>query len=245
LLRWTWAFIDRPTDRFDQAAAFWTTVTATRLSARRGADGEFATLLPSQGDAYLKLQGVHDSGGSHLDLDVDDVDAAESKVRDLGGSLVARHADWTVMQSPTGQPFCLTPTGDATARPPVVVARDGTTSRLDQVCVDVAPSSYAAEVAFWTEVTGWEQRRGALPEFTLLKPPRTMPFRMLLQRLDSERTTSAHLDVACSDVEATRMWHERHGARVVARRTSWIVMEDPTGGTYCLTGRDPQTGNLR
>ena len=46
MIRWVYAFIDRPKERFDQAAAFWTAVTGTTLSARRGADGEFATLLP-------------------------------------------------------------------------------------------------------------------------------------------------------------------------------------------------------
>lgn len=245
MLRWMWAFIDRPVDRFDRAASFWTSVTGTRLSARRGEHAEFATLLPAQGDAYLKLQGVQDSGGAHLDLDVDDVDAAEARVRDLGGTLVTRHADWAVMQSPTGQLFCLVPWAGAAVRPPVVGAPDGTTTRLDQVCVDIAPTAYDAEVAFWTAVTGWERRRGALPEFTLLKPPKAMPIRILLQRLDSERSTSAHLDVACSDVEATRVWHEQCGARALARRSSWIVMADPTGGTYCLTGREPQTGGLR
>ncbi|HLT10103.1 MAG TPA: VOC family protein [Micromonosporaceae bacterium] len=64
---WACIFIDRPCEAFEQAADFWTTVTGTRLSARRGANGEFATLLPPDGDATVKLQGVGDSGGAHLD----------------------------------------------------------------------------------------------------------------------------------------------------------------------------------
>jgi hypothetical protein len=70
LIRWIWAFIDRPLERFDQAAAFWANVTDTRLSTRRGSDGEFVTLLPLSGHPSLKLQGVHGSGGAHLDLEV-------------------------------------------------------------------------------------------------------------------------------------------------------------------------------
>ncbi|MGP4083372.1 VOC family protein, partial [Streptomyces sp. KR55] len=28
------------------------------------------------------------------------------------------------------------------------------------------------------------------------------------------------------------------------RGAHWTVMRDPAGGTYCLTGRDPETGRL-
>jgi hypothetical protein len=40
LIRWIWAFIDRPLERFDQAVAFWANVTDSRLSTRRGSDSE-------------------------------------------------------------------------------------------------------------------------------------------------------------------------------------------------------------
>jgi len=46
------------------------------------------------------------------------------------------------------------------------------------------------------------------------------------------------------DIEATRAAHERLGAKTVVRESYWTVMQDPTGGTYCLTGRDPGTGGL-
>ena len=58
LVRWIWAFIDRPLERFDQAAAFRANVTDSRLSTRRGSDGEFVTLLPRSGHPSLKVQGV-------------------------------------------------------------------------------------------------------------------------------------------------------------------------------------------
>jgi hypothetical protein len=241
LIRWIWAFIDRPMDRFEESAAFWTTVTGSRLSIRRGAASEFATLLPPEGDACLKVQGVRDTGGAHLDLDVDDVPAAVQYAGELGATLVGAHAGWSVMRAPGGQLFCLVPWEGAAVRPPVVTHQDGSMSRLDQVCIDIAPAAYIAEVAFWTALTGWPSHRSALPEFDLLKPPATLPIRILLQRLGSDRPTSAHLDLACSDVEAIRSWHEECGARLVARQSHWVVMEDPVGGSYCLTGRDPQT----
>ena len=118
-------------------------------------------------------------------------------------------------------------------------------SRLDQVCLDVAPAGYEVEKSFWAELTGWRLHAGALAEFDLLKPPRGLPIRILLQRLGTDRASSAHVDLACSDIEAARSWHEQRGARVVGRWPHWIVMKDPAGGAYCLTARDPDTGRLR
>ena len=161
LIRWIWAFIDRPLERFDQAAAFWTTVTDSRLSTSRGSDDEFATLLPRSGHSSLKLQGVRGPGGAHLDLDVNDVPAAIDEARGLGATVVTPHSDWAVMRSPGGQLFCLTPWEGAGSPPPLVEHSDGTSSRLDQVCLDVAPAGYEVEKAFWTALTGWELHAGA------------------------------------------------------------------------------------
>lgn len=243
MLRWVWAFIDRPLERFEESAAFWTAVTESSLSARRGDDLEFATLLPSEGAAYVKLQGVHAGGGAHLDFEVEDIPEAARKARDLGAAVVDEVPGLSVMRSPAGQLFCLVPLQSAGGtRPPVVTGPDGARSRLDQVCVDIGPAGYEDEVAFWSGLTGWELRPTSLPEFRWLRPPASMPIRILLQRLGEDRRASSHIDLACSDVEAVRARHEGHGARVVDVRPGWTVMRDPAGGTYCLTGRDPATG---
>lgn len=239
MIRWIWAFIDRPLDRFGQAASFWTTVTESRLSSLRGSDGEFATLLPQSGQASLKLQGVQGPGGGHLDLDVEDVPAAVDGARDLGATVVAPHLDWAVMRSPGGQLFCLTPWEGAASAAPPAVHPDRTSSRLDQVCLDIAPARYEVEKRFWTALTGWELHASARQELNLLKPPPGLPIRILLQRLGGERPSSAHVDLVCSDIEATRSWHQQLGAREVGRGPHWIVMNDPAGGTYWLTARDP------
>ncbi|WP_405869443.1 VOC family protein [Streptomyces sp. NBC_00005] len=238
---WTYAFIDRPADLFGQAGEFWTAVTGTRLSELRGEQKEFATLLHDGADACLKVQGVASGpGGAHLDFPVDDVERfAKSAVR-LGAEVIADQGTLVVLRSPAGQLFCTQPWDGASVRPPVVRG-----SRLDQVCVDVAPSAYDAEVAFWSGLlTDWQSLPGSLPEFHVLRPPTGLPIRILLQRLGEERPATAHLDLACADIEATRAAHERLGAKTVATGRHWTVMHDPTGGTYCLTGRDPETGGL-
>ncbi|MFL6024779.1 MAG: hypothetical protein ACJ72O_15685, partial [Marmoricola sp.] len=53
---WITAFIDLPALSWELGIAFWCGVTATELSPVRGADGEFATLLTSNGEAFLRVQ---------------------------------------------------------------------------------------------------------------------------------------------------------------------------------------------
>ncbi|MFE9439249.1 VOC family protein [Streptomyces sp. NPDC006602] len=241
-IRWTYAFIDRPAQGLARAREFWTAVTDTRLSDPRGEQGEFATLVPTAGaDACVKIQGVADgSGGAHLDFAVEDVAEFVKSAVECGASMAAEHASWAVLRSPAGQLFCAGPWNGESVRPPVVRG-----SRLDQVCVDVPPSAYDAEAAFWGALLpDWQSLPGSLPEFHVVKPPAGLPIRILLQRLGEERPLSAHLDLACADIGHTEAEHRRLGAELVAHGRHWTVMRDPAGGTYCLTGRDPGTGGL-
>jgi hypothetical protein len=239
MIRWSHLFIDRPV--FDPS--FWLAVTGTHLSARRGADGEFATLLPPDGDAHLKFQAVGDDGGAHLDLDVSDVPAYTAQAVALGARVIRAEERLSVMRSPAGQSFCLCDRdGPATRSAPL--AAGGATSRVDQICIDVAPGLFEAEVVFWGALTGWTSAAGSRPEFHVVRPDASLPVRILLQRLDSPRPTGAHVDIACSDVAAVRAWHESLGATFVADGPRWTVMRDPVGGVYCLTGRNPVTGTL-
>ncbi len=83
----------------------------------------------------------------------------------------------------------------------------------------------------------------SLPEFHVVEPPAGLPIRILLQRLGTERPLSAHLDLACADIAATRARHEELGAETLSHGSHWTVMRDPAGGAYCLTGRNPETGS--
>ncbi|GAA3219120.1 hypothetical protein [Streptomyces sp. NPDC057386] len=61
---WTYAFTDRPRDRFAAAHSFWTAVTGTRLPEPRGDHGESVAPLPSGTDACVKVQGFAEGDGS-------------------------------------------------------------------------------------------------------------------------------------------------------------------------------------
>jgi hypothetical protein len=251
MIRWLWGFVDRPIGRFDEAAEFWCAVTGTTLSARRGERGEFATFLPEEttADPWLKLQGVHEGGGAHLDIDVDDVDAVtHAALEEHGATLVYREGvDLSVLRSPGGRLFCVARWDGRSSR----VAGEPAAGRVDQLCFDIAPGVFEAEAAFWSGFTGWPLLRPS-GEFTRLAVPGGLPLHILLQRTESAGAlpsngapSAAHLDLACgAEVAGVRARHEALGAQWVADGRHWQVMRDPAGGLYCLTERDPRTGRL-
>jgi Glyoxalase-like domain len=68
------------------------------------------------------------------------------------------------------------------------------------------------------------------------------PTRLLLQRLDEAepgQRVRAHVDLGCTDRDATVAWHVGLGARVADEHQYWTVLTDPAGHEYCLVGRPP------
>ncbi len=230
-------FLDSPSRA---AESFWAAVTGSALSARRGPEGEFATLLPDDGDAYVRVQVVGSPPPrTHLDLHVADVPAAAGVSVALGARTVHSQDGLIVARSPAGLLFCLVGWhAQAQARVPAAVRwPGGWSSRVDQVCVDVAGDAYDDEVGFWEDLTGWQRRATKLPEFDYLRRPRGMPLRLLFQRLGSG-PARMHVDFACSDVDAEVARHVGLGASVVRRvPDDWTTLRDPVGREYCVTAR--------
>jgi Glyoxalase-like domain len=247
---WLTAFVDRPVADVQAAVGFWSLVTETTLSPTRGDRGQFATFVPSAtdgGDAFLRVQTTLDGGDpGHLDVHVADVEAETARAVGLGASAVPCDG-YVTLTSPAGLRWCLVPGRPGLRRPAPVRRPDGSTSLLDQLCLDVPPAQWDVECAFWQAVTSWELHRGSRPEFAFLVRPGNIPLRLLLQRLDDRPSTgraSCHLDLACSNVAAEAALHQAWGARVQAQYPNWTTLADPTGVPYCLTRRDPVTGTL-
>ncbi|GAA2632716.1 VOC family protein [Paractinoplanes durhamensis] len=238
-VRWVTGFLDSPTSEVE---SFWLAVTGTTLSPRRG-DGAFATLLPADGDAFLRVQ-VIGSGrpGSHLDLHVDDVPAAAAEAQGFGASVVSVQSDLVVLASPAGVVFCLVRWDGEAVRPAAVEWAGGQRSLVDQWCLDIPAVDHDAEVAFWAAVTGWERRASDLPEFSFLQGDASLPLRFLVQRL-GDGAAGVHLDFACDGVDAEVARHVGLGASVVRRVPGdWTTLRDPLGREYCVTGRAPFRG---
>jgi hypothetical protein len=236
------AFLDYPEDVFDAGADFWSAVTGSPRSPQRGERGQFATLVPPTGTDYLRVQRLGDGGPRvHVDVHVADLESAVAEARGLGATVVdAPYDDVTILRSPGGFVFCLVP-GERAERPEPATWPDGRTSYVDQVCLDIPPSRYDAELDFWSAMTGW-RRRDPRPgsEFGRLTPGQDQPLQLLLQRLDDEQdAVTAHLDWAASDHEAELAAHVAAGAEVQGRFEGWTVLRDPAGLTYCVTRRTP------
>jgi hypothetical protein len=112
LFRWLTLFLDFPAEAFDAGVAFWHEVTGTDLSPFRGGAGEFATLLPPDGDGYLRVQRTADgTGGCHLDLHADPaagtVDQAADRAVALGATVRHVSEGLVIADSPGGFTFCL------------------------------------------------------------------------------------------------------------------------------------------
>ena len=238
-ISWVTAFLDTDQDRAPQVERFWCAVTGSLLSPRRGSREEFVTLLPPDGEAFLKAQTVGQSppGGMHLDLHTEDIDDLAARAEQLGASASYHELGYVVLGSPGGLTFCIVdhPGG----RRPAPVPWSGGRSLVDQVCLDIPPSRFDSEVAFWRELTGWEQTQKAdSSEFARLARGEGMPLQLLLQRLDDEQpVVTAHLDLACDDRDAEVGRHVDLGASVVRRTDGWTTLRDPSGREYCVTDR--------
>lgn len=244
-ITWLTAFVDVPTDRTGAAASFWAGVTGSELSPWRD-DDQFATLLPPDGDPHLRVQRtLDDHAGVHLDLHVSSIPDGAGHAVTCGATEVADHGH-RIMASPAGYRFCLV--GDHGERVVPSPRPDPAPHTVDQVCIDVPATRFEDECTFWAALTGWELRRGALDEFAYLVRPEGIPMRILLQRLGADDPASlgrAHLDLACGDGrDAVAEAHRKLGATFVRRERYWTTLVDPAGLPYCLTRRDPTSGNL-
>lgn len=234
--------MDRPEATFAAAADFWQAVTGTGRSTARGDRNQFATLLPPAGDAHIRVQRIdRGPGGTHLDVHTDDpVGLVERAVR--SGATVVDRDPVPVLRSPGGYVWCVVAWhGEKEVSPPHV-GSSGAPSRLDQLCLDISPTDFDAEVTFWGQLLGWPvDRSTSRPEFAVVDRPDGIPIRLLLQRIgDGERATTGHFDLAAGDrVADVVVEHVEAGAAEEPGDFPWTVMVDPSGHRYCVTPRDP------
>ena len=238
---WLHAFVDVPADLEDETRRFWSEVTGWPPSRPWTGHPEFVSLTPPDSSGYVHVQRIGGPPRVHLDLVADDFEAETERLVGLGAAQGDRHEWWQVMASPGGLPFCLCGEPNR-ARPAPVTWPDGHRSRVAQVCLDIPSAIYEAELAFWTEATGWTPERARRPEYDRLRPPASSPLRLLVQRLDEDdagESTRVHLDIGTDDIDAEAARVESLGARRVRRIDRWVVFADPAGLPFCVTPQPP------
>ncbi|MEP9393907.1 VOC family protein [Gordonia sp. VNK1] len=251
-IRWLTAFLDFPARQFGSEVTFWRAIAGSTVSPPRGEHREFATLQPFNGDAHLRVQRIESGvGGVHVDIHTDDVRAAADEAVALGAVLAADNASFLVMESPAGLRFCLVPAAATARRSRPIRWPEDTISIIDQVCIDVPAILFDREVSFWSELTGRPTLSARRSEFVRLQRDPRLALGILLQRLLFDGSApaaaglraTAHLDLATTSVDDEIARHEDWGATMVERFDSWAVMMDPAGRRYCITDRNPRTGD--
>lgn len=248
VIAWIDAFADVPPASAAAYRSFWSAVTGWAPSPPRGDRGQFRSLLPDPrtcSRAYLRVQELDGPPRIHLDLVTADLVAEAQRLVGLGAALVAQLPGVRILTSPAGQVLCLV-TDD---EPREIGPREswalrwpaGQRSRFAQVSLDVPPSAYDAELAFWTEATGWAVRPSDRPEFTHLVPPPGVPLQLLVQRLDRETDElGAHLDLATDDIPAEVRRMIGLGATDLGPGEGWHTLRDPVlGRSFCVTEQRP------
>ena len=239
---WLTAFIDLPASAHRAGTEFWRSVTGSAVSPARGEDGEFASLLPDDGDPHVALQrvGRHETT-CHLDVHVapGDIAAAVDRAVALGAAEVTRPPgdEYVVLRSPAGVTHCVVDHVQSTVAPSPRWP-GGHHAVVDQVCLDVPADRFDAELDYWAALTGWVRSPAPLPEFAGLERPAGIPLRILVQATGSPRA-GMHLDLAVTDRAAETARHVALGASVEGTHEGWTVLRAPSGEPYCLTDRTP------
>jgi hypothetical protein len=240
---WLTVFVDLPPAEFDAGSAFWSATTGYQLSAFRGEAGEFATLLPPSGDAYLRVQRLADGlTRLHLDVHVDDPWVEARRAVELGAEVVddQRHG-YVVVRSPSGFVFCLVPSFGSVV-PPARTWPSGQHSRVAQLCVDIPQADYAEELAFWQALTGgeWKTRSGEDPLATRMAGGLALELRVQPSMFADQ--PSGHLHLATDDRGAEVQRLVGLGAVKRVDRGSWTLLEAVGGLPLCVVD-DPDGGD--
>lgn len=100
--------IDCNTADVDAAAAFWAQALGRAVDSKHpGSRGNYRMLETPPEEPIVQIQRVSHESRMHLDIEADDIPAEIARLEQLGATVVERLERWVVMQSPTGQRFCV------------------------------------------------------------------------------------------------------------------------------------------
>jgi hypothetical protein len=101
--------IDCKTDNLDAATSFWSQALGKPIRALKPeeAAGTYRELTVKPQEPMLLMQKVEHPSRIHLDIETDNLDAEVARLEALGARRVEFIKRWWVMESPTGQRFCV------------------------------------------------------------------------------------------------------------------------------------------
>ena len=110
--------IDCNTPDLDAAARFWSAALGCTIDPEPAGDetAEYVNFEDTPGALHVEVQKVDHPSRVHLDIESDDIDAEAARLEALGAKKVAFVKRWWVMESPTGQRFCVVRMRDVPGR---------------------------------------------------------------------------------------------------------------------------------
>ena len=100
--------IDCNTEDLDEAATFWAAALGLDVDPEDSpAQTDYVKLQTRPDDLYIEVQKVDHSSRVHLDIEADDIEAEVARLESLGAKRIGKVKNWVVMESPTGQKFCV------------------------------------------------------------------------------------------------------------------------------------------
>jgi predicted enzyme related to lactoylglutathione lyase len=100
--------IDCQTDDLGAAANFWSSALGMPMREQSGSGAAlYRGLVDSQHGLNIEVQTVTHPSRVHLDIETDDIEAEVRRLEQLGAKRLQAVHTWWVMESPTGQRFCV------------------------------------------------------------------------------------------------------------------------------------------
>jgi catechol-2,3-dioxygenase len=194
----------------------------------RAADGQEVAFQEAPDHIPPQWPGQQLPQHMHLDLQVDDTEAAALRAIELGATRLADGANWITMADPSGHPFDLCQSEGV-----------GPAMRLFAVTID-APDA-AALARFYAQLLGMEVTYDG-PEGSLISGDgKNVMFQQVGEYSppawpDPTRPQQAHLDIIVDDLDAGEAQALALGAtRLNGGGETYRVFADPAGHPFCLT----------
>lgn len=100
--------IDCNASDIDHAAGFWAEALGRAIDPDHpGTRGNYRMLKTPLDEPIVQIQRVEHESRVHIDIETDDIPAEVGRLEKLGAVVISRLERWVVMQTPTGQRFCV------------------------------------------------------------------------------------------------------------------------------------------
>jgi predicted enzyme related to lactoylglutathione lyase len=100
--------IDCQTEHIEEAAQFWSQALGwPSVPLTNPDDANYRRLDTPPPEVHVLVQAVTHPSRVHVDIETDDIEAEVKRLEGLGARRVAQVKRWWVMESPTGQRFCV------------------------------------------------------------------------------------------------------------------------------------------